>query len=166
MIDFVERFYLFSPDKTNMATMIKAQTAEETAQFGMYGFAQHISPDKTDEENYTFLERHLFHEVITNITVGLADEDYVPPSLQDQKEFFKRPDVRDRIRKILIDFLSQLREDEEWEGGMEYDWIREHIYAPNSLGEIYDRLPKKHRPIHEQNADIAFLSWDEYEPIF
>src|SRR5579872_1573970 len=82
---------------------------------------EEITPERSDNHNYYYIERHLFYEVVSNITVGLADDNYIPLSLQEQKMFFKRADVRAIMKHISIEFLKQLRADEKWTGGIEND---------------------------------------------
>jgi len=122
---------------------------------------QLIMSNLSDSLNLYYIERHLFYEIVSNITIGLADQDYVPLTLDEQKSFFQREDVRQIIKSIVITFLSDLREDGEWHG-IENDWIREYVYGSNGLNGIYDKLPK----IPSDNPNISFLPISEYDPIF
>jgi hypothetical protein len=136
------------------------QTDEEEQQ----NYKKCIVSNASDSHNLHFIECHLFYEIVSNITIGLADEDYVPLTLDEQKGFFQRDDVRRIIKSIVITFLSDLREDQEWNGGIENDWIREYVYGPKGLSDIYGKLPKI--PSNSDNPNISLLSISEYEPIF
>jgi hypothetical protein len=144
----------------NMTQVIKSQDNAEIPDYG-----DNIIPELSDNENYRFLERHLFHEMTTNITYGF-EESSGALNLAQQKAFFERTDVRDAMRRIIVDFLKSLREDEEWEGGMMHDWIREYIYDQQYLAPIYDEVERTTNSEKSIGKEHPLLSFDEYQPIF
>jgi hypothetical protein len=110
------------------------------------------------------LEHRLFVEIASNIVYGFEEEPSGPLTLDEQRVFFARDDVRDAMKRIMIDFLADLSADEEnKDGGIEDDWLREYIYKAKYLGSIYEQL---HTRPNESLFESIPLDYSEYTPMF
>ena len=125
-----------------------------------------VLPELPDDELKYRIEKHLFLEMTSNITIGFADQDLEPLSVEEQREFFEREDVRGEIRFIVLKLLQECRELGEDEAIMD-DWYRELIYDETQLGKMYVAIEAT-RPQgnYEDIEDMPELPYSDYIPQF
>jgi hypothetical protein len=125
------------------------------------------TPDLPDQELLYRIEHHLLIEMTSNITYGFADDDVEPPSLEEQKAFFEREDVRKGMREVILEVFRVTRE--EPEDGYNDDFYRQLIYDEGSLGSIYKAFEATRTKGAEgefDDVEIEQLAYEDYTPLF
>jgi hypothetical protein len=124
------------------------------------------TPDLTDNELLFRIEHHLFKEMVSNITIGFADNDQKPLSLEEQKSFFERQDIRESMRNIILEIFEVTRE----EGNTYHDdFYRQLIYDESDIGIIYTQIGDSRMGEEEEYANFQGfeeLQYDDYIPQF
>lgn len=120
-------------------------------------------PDLPDQELLYRIERHLFGEMTSNITYGFEDE-VEPLSLEEQKAFFERSDVKRGMRDIILEIFRVTREELD---PYEDDFYRELIYG-GSIGRFYDELLASRMKVAgcEGCEELDELAYEDYIPQF
>lgn len=129
-------------------------------------FELETAPHLSDQELLYRIEHHLFGEMTSNITYGFEDE-VLPLTLEEQKTFFERQDVREGMRDIILEIFGVTREEEE---GYEDDFYRELIYE-GSIGRIYNEVQASRTKVDENcdevgNTVYEELAYEDYTPQF
>jgi hypothetical protein len=120
------------------------------------------TPDLTDNELLFRIEHHLFKEMVSNITIGFADNDQKPLSLEEQKSFFERQDIRESMRNIILEIFEVTREGNTYHD----DFYRQLIYDESDIGAIYAQIGDS-RMVEEANFwGFEELQYDDYIPQF
>jgi hypothetical protein len=107
------------------------------------------------------IEKHLFNEMTSNLTYGFCDSDVEPLSLEEQKVFFTRDDVRNEMHEVIVAVFQATCDGWEYQN----DFYRELIYD-GPLGVLYLELQKTRNKSEFDDEDLTRLAYADYIPRF